>query len=80
MFTLKKSDSFKEKNTNQIPIVRTRHLTRKVESFKKLEIEPPKNIENNKSKDETNYKTNDEVTFKNSIRNKYKRKNMEKHN
>ena len=77
---MKKSDSFKEKKTKEIPVARTRHLTRKIESSKKLEMESQKAIENNKSKVEINYNTNDEVTFKNSIRNKYKRKNMEKHN
>ena len=91
--TFKKSDSLKDTQTKQIPVERERHLTRKVETRRKigLEPEPQKNFYNNynykNNQNETQkYNTrkeiikrvNEEGTFKNSIRNKYKRINREK--
>ena len=77
---MKKTEIVKDNNKSEIQGGRIRHLTRKNENGKKIEIEPKIPNEINKSKIEYNFRTNNEETFKNSIRNKYKRRNREKNN
>ena len=67
-----------------MPIGRGRHLTKKVETTIKIEIDVQKNYRTNETKVEPSASSSNriysEATFKNSIRNKYKMKNLEKNN
>ena len=68
---------------HQIPISteRKRHFTNKVDNTNKIVIEKEKTYRTIENKVEANYsKVYNEGTFKNSIRNKYKMKNLENKN